>query len=295
MKRPEHPLKRHLGFTLAEMAIVIVIVGILLTLGLGLATSQLAATQKTATQASLTYARDALLGFFASNHRFPCPDNTRTGVESIIGNPIPPTPNALGTAQCAAAIGTIPYQTIGMQKSQALDAYGNFITYVIDPQKVGAVWVWANKMRMDTTFTSCSTAGTATVDGGPRGELRVMQNAGEETSFNAAAPLLRNRAVFVLISHGANALGAWSPNGTRHALPPAGSPERPNTAANLTPAPPAAPNSYNDFTFSDSAAAPFDDLVVFVTEQSGSPASASAGGGLHTFMVSQLHRSDICS
>ncbi|MBV8656534.1 MAG: hypothetical protein JO142_01785 [Burkholderiales bacterium] len=199
---------------MAEMAIVIVIGGILLTLGLGVATTQLSNSQRTGTQTNLFAARDTMLGYFAGNHRFPCPDNTRTGLETVVGN------------GCATAIGTIPYATIGLPKSQAMDAYGNYITYVIDPQRDPApgranFWMWTNRLRQDTTLSHCSYQANNVVDSGPRGELRIMQRPGvEETTYSAATPLSRMRAVFVLISHGADGLGAWGPNGVQHTPPP---------------------------------------------------------------------------
>ena len=278
-------MKQHRGFTLAEMAIVIVIVGILLTLGLGVATTQLTSAQRTTTQTSLANARDTLLAYFAGTHRFPCPDNTHTtGLETVAGT------------GCAAAIGTIPYQTIGLPKSQAEDAYGNMLTYVIDPQPDpahAANWMWTNTLatQVFAGVTRCSDDG-AHQDNGPRGEIRVMQSpTSEETTFNAGTPNARARAVFVLISHGADGLGAWSPNGTRHALPPGASPERPNTVANVNPTPPGNPNTYNDYVPSDAPAAPFDDLLTFVTEGN----SPTAIGTLHAFMVSKLGRTDICT
>lgn len=308
MKRPEHPVKRQLGFTLAEMAIVIVIVGILLTLGIGVATSQLSNVQRSATQSSLNAARDTLLAYFASSHRFPCPDTsaTRTGLESKI------VVGGTGTA-CTAAIGTIPYAAIGLPKSDAIDAYGNLITYVIDPQIDSTQpgrWLWANTLRTalppspPNAPPQCSLqANSLALDFGPRGELRVMKAAGgpEETYAGtvARAQADRVRAVIVLISHGQNGLGAYSPNGIPHAAPPAGSPEFANTVASLAPTPPVAPDTYNDYVYSDVAGSVFDDQIAFVTEgYTLAPTAPFAPNGATGTLISYMNRmgrSNLCN
>lgn len=128
-------MKRHRGFTLVEMAVVVVIASILLTLGVKGVTSMLAGTQRTATLDNMNTVRNALLAYFSANHRFPCPDTGpaagRDGVEdrTTAGNP---STTCLAGASPAAGFGTVPYVDLGLTRAQALDGYGNFISYRID-------------------------------------------------------------------------------------------------------------------------------------------------------------------
>lgn len=131
----EANVKQSRGFTLIEMAVVVTIAAILLTLGVKGMTSMLSSTQRSATQDNLNGVRNALLAYFAANHRFPCPDTGpvagRDGVEdrTTAGNP---TTTCAAGASPGAGIGTVPYSTLGLTRAQALDGYGNFITYRVD-------------------------------------------------------------------------------------------------------------------------------------------------------------------
>jgi len=223
------PTKRKLntGFTLVEMAVVVTIMAILMTLGLAAATSVMQSTQRSTTKEREAFLKDALAAYFFANKRFPCPDNGsnvgntgRDGVEDRVVGGAVPDPNT----NCSTQLGTIPYVTLGISRSQALDAYGNFITYRLD-----ATNGWHR------TATACPTP--------PAAGVLVSNNIGP------TAP-----AILVLISHGPNGLGAWNTGATntsRNVLPTP--PELANTQLNL-----AAP--YNDFEYSDVAANPFDDL-----------------------------------
>ncbi|WP_179958235.1 type II secretion system protein [Chitinimonas arctica] len=300
-------MRRSEGFTLIEMAVVIAIAGVLLTLGVSVAMSQLQNAQRAGSKTALDGAKDALLGYFAGNHRFPCPDDDRDGLEDFNG--------PISNGRCANALGTIPYSTMGIPRAQVMDGYGNFLSYVLSadrnpplPVNPANPWIWANQLTTYTTptlpqVTSCSRDGS-TPDVGPRGELVVETAPGTEVTIPGNNGDGRIRAVLVLISHGANALGAWGPTGVRNTLPPAASPERANTQAVNTPPPVngSTPNIYHAYAYSDVAATPFDDQLVYVTEGNRSPLlpppapppTDTPTGTLYNFMVGSLHRPDIC-
>lgn len=85
MPARKHPLAT--GFTLVEMAIVLLIVGLLLGGGLMVLGSQTEMQRFRDTQRMLDEARDALLGFAVANGRLPCPASaTSNGVESFCTN-----------------------------------------------------------------------------------------------------------------------------------------------------------------------------------------------------------------
>lgn len=236
------------------MAVVVTIIGLLLAMGLAAATSMLVSSQRSASQDRATFVKDALVAYFATNHRLPCPDtgsnvgNTgRDGVEDrTAGGATPDTDSS-----CAAGIGTVPYVTLGISRTQAMDAYGNFLTYRLD---VTGGW-----------------SRTTTCPASPTSSLGVF-----------TSPVVADgTAVAVLISHGANGLGAWNPgptNTSRNALPTTGD-ELGNTQLS-----PTGPAGYRAYPFSDAVANPMDDIVV-----------ALRVGDISTVLMGKMGRTNICS
>lgn len=113
-------LSRHQdGFSLAEMAIVLVIVGILMASGLGALSSQLSNQRIKETKQMLERANEALLGYALSHNRLPCPaDNS--GVELVR--------NASG--DCPQAFGNLPWLLLGLPE---FDAWGRRLQYRVTP------------------------------------------------------------------------------------------------------------------------------------------------------------------
>jgi prepilin-type N-terminal cleavage/methylation domain-containing protein len=290
------------GFTLVEMAVVVTLIGILLAMGLAAANSVMQNTQRSVTKDRQAYVRDAMLAYFTANHRFPCPDNGsnvgntgRDGVEDrAVGGAIP-----LVTSACTRNLGTVPYLTLGIAREQALDAYGNFMTYRLDT---------ARGWHLTTTFTApvsaCFVPSSPTLPAlatdcfppaiikttyacttpkspaNPQGDPAIASPAFVSVFSTPAVPQTTVAAV-VLISHGANGLGAWNQgvtNASRNALP-AGADELGNTQAT-----PAGPTGYRSYIFSDAAANPFDDLLV----QFGL-------ADLQVVMLTKMGRTNICN
>jgi prepilin-type N-terminal cleavage/methylation domain-containing protein len=251
--KPQH------GFTLVEMAVVVTIIGLLLAMGLAAATSMLVSSQRSASQERATFVRDALVAYFATNHRLPCPDtgsnvgNTgRDGVEDRTGGGATPDTDS----NCAVGMGTVPYVTLGISRTQAMDAYGNFLTYRLD-----ATGGWHRSFNFQA----------ATCPASPAANLGVF-----------TSPVVADgSAAAVLISHGANGLGAWNPgptNTSRNALPTTG-----DELGNTQPIP-AGPAGYRAYPFSDAVANPMDDIVV-----------ALRVGDISTVLMGKMGRTNICS
>lgn len=114
------------GFTLAELAVVLVIVALLIGgMILPLSAQQdLRAQQET--QKTLADIQEALLGFAATNGRLPCPASpAATGVE-----------NPAGGGACVNPLdGFVPGITLGVQpvdaQGYAIDAWGQRIRYAV--------------------------------------------------------------------------------------------------------------------------------------------------------------------
>jgi type II secretory pathway pseudopilin PulG len=129
------------GFTLAEIAIVLLIVGFLLGGMMSMFSAQTDQRKWNDTQSQLEAARDAVLGFAIANGRLPCPANSTsagaevrvvaTGVCGAVGN----AQDYYGGVVGGTTYGLLPAVTIGYQpvdsQGFALDDWGNRIRYAV--------------------------------------------------------------------------------------------------------------------------------------------------------------------
>lgn len=251
--------KAQSGFTLAEMAIVVVISGILLTIGAKGFSALLTSNQREATRQKHALLGNALTTYLAANRRLPCPDTGFTGVETRA------TPNNAAT-RCVLTsgrvIGRVPYLTLGISRDLAMDAMGNFITYEVQESNTVPTRDWTRSARF-------STANVGTLN------VRTRPEAAPSTTTN-----LTTQAVVVLVSHGGNGSGAFNLNGTQNTLPAnATSPDERNNVPGA-----GDPNAgiYFQRPFSDNAVAAnggaFDDIVTFFNPSDLLSPSLLSGG-----------------
>ena len=189
------------GFTLTELAIALVIVG-LLTGGLllSLTTTRDIANEKE-TQKQLAMIQEALLGFAVAQQRLPCPAAPNaTGVESPVGGGVCTNPYD----------GFLPGNTLGLAPTDAqgyvIDAWGNRIRYAVTT-------VSATSPNLFTTVSGLKSQWSAS----PQPDLRVcntaagITNAGAANADCAANASLTDSAVAVIFSTGRT--GASGPLG----------------------------------------------------------------------------------
>jgi type II secretory pathway pseudopilin PulG len=187
------------------MAMVLVIMGIFVTLGISAFSAQMNSAAASATRKRQDIVQDALIAYLRDYKRLPCPETTvfgggmPTGIESrqtvSAGVPDP-------TSLCVSYWGTLPYATLGLSKDVAMDGYDNFFTYFVSNA--------ADTAEPDWTLTQ-----TASVPGfsvGNAGRIAVVENGVAPTS-------LAGLAVVVLVSHGKNGEGSYSSKGTRTVMP----------------------------------------------------------------------------
>lgn len=108
------------GFTLIEMAVVLVIVGLLLGGMLVPLAAQMETDRRKETAAKLESIREALIGFAVINGRLPCHDTNGDGL---------PGPGACNTGANQRNVGGLPYATLGVSPT---DAWGNPWRYAVN-------------------------------------------------------------------------------------------------------------------------------------------------------------------
>lgn len=115
------------GFTLIEMAMVLLIMGLLLGGGLAVLSSQIESQKTKETQKILEEVKEALIGFAVSNGRLPRPSTVAlNGIE----NPVICASEALCT-------GLIPWATLGITK---LDGWAKVVRYSVTPAYANAAF-----------------------------------------------------------------------------------------------------------------------------------------------------------
>lgn len=116
--------RRLRGFTLAELAVVVTIIGLLLATTMFTLSAQVEQRNRSDTQRRIEEAKELLLSFALVNGRLPCP-GFASGGESGGG----------GAACTNSYNGFLPARTIGFQPVDAagfgLDAWGNRIRYAV--------------------------------------------------------------------------------------------------------------------------------------------------------------------
>lgn len=182
------------GFTLIEVALVLLITGLLLGGLLMPFSARMASQQRQATQAQLDEAREALLGYVLATGRLPCPaDPALASTQKGAGVArIPPCTGNLSS-------GVLPWATLGLRET---DAWGNRLSYRVSSDFADAIesGTWGgcspDTAPVHASFALCSIA-----------TLDILTVSGGAT--------LAVDVPAVIISHGANGAGAYTPQGAQ--------------------------------------------------------------------------------
>jgi prepilin-type N-terminal cleavage/methylation domain-containing protein len=126
------------GFTLIEMALVIAIIGLLVSGGIFAVTPLLRQAKVNTTQTALDQLDAALALFVIRNNRLPCPaDGSFSNTNASYGIEPSPTPISGGPCTVGAtsrngftvANSVIPWRTLGLDESYSIDGWNNRISY----------------------------------------------------------------------------------------------------------------------------------------------------------------------
>lgn len=230
------------GYTLLEISVVLAIIATVLGLSLTAGSMQLRVASHQGTRNNMETVRDALDLYSSKNNRYPCPaslTDAGAGYGIEVAGCDTACPAGLSCPAGGAVIGAVPFVTLGINKEVALDKWGGRIVYALDR-------VHAKDSRANL------------------GTL-VVRDAGDNDILQSSA---FGDAIYVLISHGPNGLGAYSASGVQNFACGAGSLEVENCDHTI----PAGVNSiFRDATRTQATidASVFDDEVLWKTQDWG--------------------------
>ena len=174
------------GFTLVEVAVVLVIVGLLVGSFIGTISSRIETTRYTETRNELDDIKQAILGYAYINGALPCPDTDNDGVIQV------------GCAGAGTTTGTVPWVTLGLG---AGDSWNNRYEYWLDVVPFADL---ATPFDLDTNAIAGGVVMTRNTDG-------------------TALIALASNVVVVVFSRGKNGLGAMGVDGiAKQAIPGTG-------------------------------------------------------------------------
>ena len=193
--RPKRTVTRQFGFSLAELAIVLIVVA-LLTSGLlvGLSSQRNQAANKDS-EHQQDIILEAIMGFAMSSGRLPCPaDPTIStasggGIEYLECSPIDCSTT---DRTCKLEHGVIPWKSLGIQET---DPWGNRFTYFVGKEFSNPITQAEKDSGKRTRFT-LETVGRANIQDG----------TGQAVASDIPA---------VVISHGSRSAGGYQSTGIK--------------------------------------------------------------------------------
>ena len=209
LKSPVQPVK---GFTLIELAVVLVIVGIVLGSFIGTLTSRIDITKKSDAIEELEQIKQSMMAYAFVNGYFPCPDcDVGACPDGIVGDGVADYDD-VANFRCSKneAAGNVPWVTLGLGRS--------------DP--------WSNHYRYAVQNEYADLNNAFTLDGatGPPGSASIQEPDFIADATGATPHSLADNVVAIIFSHGKNGYGAISEdNLARAAIPAANIDELENT------------------------------------------------------------------
>ena len=208
----------------STLLILFIMVLLLVAFGAAYTLSRVAGggDERADTQNRLAAAAAALERFAASTYRLPCPADPTgaTGLEA-----------QATAATCTFGDGTLPWATLGLTSDAGLDAWGRKISYRVYTGNKGSFTQpgGVSMIECDTAEPTPQTGATA-VAGGLGG--LCVSNADPYQRTTTPDKFLSGKGIkvsdfgttytdvaYVLVSHGASGLGAYTTAGNRLALP----------------------------------------------------------------------------
>jgi prepilin-type N-terminal cleavage/methylation domain-containing protein len=263
------------GFTLAELAIALVVVGLLLVSALVPLSAQIDLRAVTDTRRIEDNVKDAIIGFAQANGRLPCPaDPTIASGAANAGTE---------RATCnsgASMVGVVPWATLGTPE---LDAWGRRLTYRV-------AYIFADSIG-SATYQSTGQSPVCTPPTNPAVPAPTLASfalcsLGDITVYtrnpnNHATTALASGVAAVIVSHGKNGNGAWLPSGLQQTAASANTDEAANATFSTAPAAyysrDSTPDASGCSDTSGTLFCEFDDIVTWIAPSTLVARMVSAG------------------
>lgn len=186
------------GFTLVEMAVVVTLMAIFLTMGLRLLQASKESSAWSETRLKQERIKVALISFLRANGRLPCP-NTAAPWDGAEDSP----------CLVNAGRGIVPWQALGLSLGDVQDGWSNFFSYRVANRTPASSSNWT----LNTGATAFTLAELIT----PLTTFTLQQR----DAAGVLGPALTPNPVLMLISHGKNGSGARTIRGSLNAAPAA--------------------------------------------------------------------------
>ncbi|RKZ49151.1 MAG: hypothetical protein DRQ48_02550 [Gammaproteobacteria bacterium] len=241
------------GFTLIEMAMVIFILGLMMTSFLEPLATRVEEEQRNKTQIQLDDIEEVLFGYVLRNNHLPCPDCSDALTEDCVTvNTNDPTDINDGEEDiladtCATETGNFPWATLGVKRT---DQWDNNFTYHVDK-------TFADRTIATNDGTGCET-GSSTLGVSfslcSDGDIEIFSSddaidSGDPADVATGIPA-------IVISHGKNWASAASDD------------EVQNTDGD---------NEFVDKDYSQAAGAEYDDMLIWISPHILKTMSVKAG------------------
>ena len=211
---------REQGVSMIFMAVLAVLVAAGVLAFLALTRTATGVDRSTETTSRLARISDALERFASAAERLPCPADPAADT----GDAVPNAPNAT----CTFPKGTVPWRTLGLRRDESFDAWGWKISY--------RVFSGANGLTIakGASMVDCDTVEPSPAGTNPDGTCKSTHDttpaqflAGKGLSLNDFGTAVTD-AAYVLVSHGATGLGAYTTAGVQKTPVPTSTDETSN-------------------------------------------------------------------
>jgi prepilin-type N-terminal cleavage/methylation domain-containing protein len=235
------------GFSLVELAIVLVIIGLLLGAALGVGNAQLQAARISSTKQKQEAVKLSLINFISRNNRLPCP-----AIAGLAVNAVGYGVEAANQGVCTGTVinglvssGVVPWRSLGLADETADDGYYHRLTFAVTLTATNTNQKTISGLRGSMSIhTNTVTALGAAPVGNQSNDCTPVG-----TTYNPCS------AVATLVSHGNNGFGAFNKDGAQ-ATAPTGLDETENADND---------NAFVIKEYSDAVANPYDDMVMAMT------------------------------
>ena len=198
------------GFTLVEMAVVMIIIGLLILTVFPAMTAVRVSSQRAATQSNLQSLMLATAAYVQANGCLPCPTPATT-IGSGFGRVRGDT-NTAACNGCATVEGIPPFVSMGISSNVAHDGWGHWVTMRVDPALTAAAL--GNVMPPTSACTAADLATnpvtpTCTLVGASqKGLCQTKLSATNRVSVQTPSGAAQQAAV-IFVSHGSLGYGAF--------------------------------------------------------------------------------------